>query len=142
MLKGFQSSFVASSVVYAKLVWIWQVLKLSKDMGLQKMMIESDSMLALQLIQSTSQQWHWTTQTILLTILHLCTDREVRMTHILREGNSIVDALAKMALDQNSSQIYEPENLPISIRQLAYRDKVGKPYIRKVKFGCSYARVK
>lgn len=59
MLIGFQSSFVAYSVVYTALVGIWQGLKISKDMGLQKIIIESDSMTALQLIQKSNQQWHW-----------------------------------------------------------------------------------
>ena len=101
-------------------------------MGLNKVIIESDSKAALLLIKKPYQRWHWKLNTLLSKILVLCEDREIRLTHIYREGNAVADELARIAISSRLSRILDPVDLPIRVRQLAYSDKSGLAYVRRV----------
>ena len=132
MLKGFHSYLGVSSVITSELMGIWQGLKISKDLGMNKIIIESDSKLALLLIRKPDQNWHWKLHTLLSKILALCSHREIRFAHIYREGNSVADCLASLGLKNRSSIIYVLAEIPVRARQLAFSDKIGLAYVRKV----------
>lgn len=119
----------------AELMGIWQGLQISKEMGINHLIIESDSEVALHIIQKPKQDWNWELHILLSKIIQLCNNREVRLAHIFREGNSLVDALANLALSQTSLVIYQPADLPIRARQLAYHDKNGLFYVRRFLIG-------
>lgn len=101
-------------------------------MGFNKVLVETDYKLALLLILKADQSWNWKLDILLSKILHICNHREVRFAHLYREGNSVVDALAKDALREVNSTMFDPTDLPIIVRQLAYNDKVGLAYIRRI----------
>lgn len=102
-------------------------------MGLQNVIVETDSKLAVQLIFKPYHLWHWKLVTILLKIVHLCKDRHVKFKHVFRESNQVADFLAASALKDRDSKFYNLGELPIKARQLAYNDKNGLTYLRKCK---------
>lgn len=133
ILRGFKSYIGRASILYAELTGIWQGLKISKDMGLHNVMIKSDSKVALLLLSKDLPNWHWSLFNLILKILRLCNNRNIKLGHIFREGNQVADWFAKSALSTRESTIFDPGDCPIRVRQIAYGDKMGMAYVRIMK---------
>ena len=133
VIKAYQVAFGSSSVLYAELLGIWQGLKWCCDLHIDGIIVEADSQVALSLIQKDTRNWHWSVSILLSKILNICKTRTVTFVHIYREGNAAADWLASDALKHNRSMIYEPGDVPIPVRRIAYSDKHGIPYLMKTK---------
>ena len=130
ILKCFQTYLGETSVLYAELLGIWQGLKTCTDLSLRNVIIESDSQVAILLIQSKNKNWHWKLSILLEKILQLCANLCVRLVHVYREGNAAADWLANEALRAEASIMYDPGEVPTKVRQIAYTDKWGLAYLR------------
>lgn len=133
ILKGYQSYLGNASILYAELVRIWQGLKISKQLGFNNVVVESDSKIALVLLVKGRPPWHWSLVNLVVKIKDLCEGTVIHLVHIYREGNVVADAFAKDALLTRRSVEYEPGDCPIRVRQLSYSDKRGLAYVRKLK---------
>lgn len=105
---------------------------LSNIMNFTKIVIESKSQAALQHIQKSTQNQHWLVNTLLTKIMQLCKNKEIRLVHVFRECNTVAEFMAKKALTHQRSLLFEPGDIPIPARQLAYKDKTSTIYSRKV----------
>lgn len=77
ILKGFQAYIGPASVIYAELVGIWHGLKVSKELRKDNVIVETDSMVAIQLIHKKVLSWHWKLTNILSKIVDLCSNRNI-----------------------------------------------------------------
>ncbi|XP_058068220.1 uncharacterized protein LOC131217326 [Magnolia sinica] len=93
--------------------------------GLSKIIIESDSLLVINLISGSFRPgWKW--KYWLSRIKGLQIIREVKFQHILWEGNGLADRLARMGSEAQSSAIFHAvSDLPREVKGLIFLDKVG-----------------
>lgn len=68
------------------------------------MCVETDSKVAMTLIQSVKQHWNWKLVILLSMITRLIEKMNASISHIYREGNSAADSLATGALVRRVSQ--------------------------------------
>ena len=135
MLKGFQCSIGQASILYAELLGIWLGLKSCLDLGFRYIIVESDSRVALQILAKSHLSIHWKLVILLSKIKHLSEGCNVSFVHNYREANSVADYFTNSALMNDSTQSYDPGDLPLKARQLAFNDKSGRPYVRLGKRG-------
>lgn len=89
---------LAGTDVIVNGIWvIYHGLKLGKDMGFQHDIMETDSIKAVQVIDSKYDNLSFT------NFVHLCRNlrkcfKEFRLLHVQREHNKVVDRLAKFAV--------------------------------------------
>ena len=133
ILKAFQACIGHFSVAYSELVGIWKGIDLSKRMGFSNVILESDSQVALAMIKRPYGQWNWKLCNLISKILYLCRGMNISMIHIYREGNAAADWLACDSLKRRVSRDIDPGDVPVPVRQFAYADKRGIPYLRTVK---------
>lgn len=125
ILKGFQSFIGTSSILYAELIGIWQALKINHFMGFNRVIVESDSMVALRIIAKHNQK-NWRLVILLSKIIHLHAHRVVKFDHIYKWRITL-----NIVLASQQSLIFEPGDYPIHVRQMACSDKSGRAYIRR-----------
>ena len=130
ILHAFQDFIGRVSIIMAELTGIWKGLKMSKDLGYNNVMIETDSKVALLLLSKDNPHWHWKLVPLILKILRLCNGRNIKLRHVYREGNQAADWFASTALNTRVSSTFGPGEIPMQVRKIAYGDKHGWPYIR------------
>lgn len=90
------SEFIGvGSNIMAEIIAIWRGLLLCSDHKFFPLWIETDSLVSLFILRS--QKCSWELDHIVSRIHILTTDRSIHMSHILRERNSVADALATSA---------------------------------------------
>ena len=83
------------------------------------------------MIQKSTQNRHWKLSIIVSKIKGLCEGRAVHFQHIFREGNSLADHFAKIALKEKINKEYGAGDCRIRVRKLAYNDKSGIGNLRR-----------
>lgn len=101
-----------------------------RDLNLTEVIIESDSLIAINLIKKKQLSRNWKLSTILLKILAIRSDLSVTFQHQFREANAAADWLATTSLRDQSSLYFTPTEIPIPLRNLIFLDKNHAPYIR------------
>lgn len=99
-------------------------------LGYDHIVVETDSTVALSMLQRKSRQWNWKFSVLMSKILCLCEGKQIRFQHAFRECNSAADWMAKDALKRRATQDFDPAYIPIPVRRIAYSDKSGTPYLR------------
>ncbi|KAJ1384175.1 Ribonuclease H-like superfamily [Sesbania bispinosa] len=98
-LLGFFGSLGEEDILFAKLFAIWKGLTICWNQHLSAVQCWSDSQLAVSLIHQNSCKFHH--HSALISAIQELINREwsVSVQHLIREGNSSVDFLAKLGLD-------------------------------------------
>ncbi|KAL5171611.1 putative ribonuclease H protein [Glycine soja] len=113
---GFMGSCGFTTSVHAELLAIYHGLKIARDIGIGRLICESDLKVALDLITGEINMFHQYFPTIMLihSLKHM--DWEVTFVHVYREGNKCADWFAKtgnssqqgmIILDHRPSPIYQ-----------------------------------
>ncbi|XP_058082424.1 uncharacterized protein LOC131230531 [Magnolia sinica] len=99
--------------------------------GLKKVIIESDSLLLINLISGeASPGWKW--EAWISRIKTLMALAEVKIAHIFREGNAPTDSLAQMGSANQSFMIFDDiQSLPPRTRGTIFLDELSLGAIRK-----------
>lgn len=106
VLKCFQHYLGKRSIQYAELFSILTGIKVCKEMGITKILVESDAFNITEALNHSSNSNCWTLLHLYLFVQELAKDTNVRYTHILREGNSVADALAKDSLKKKCTTVF------------------------------------
>lgn len=72
----------------AELYGIWKGMELCVTNNFMQVEVESDSKVALDLIQQKNHQWNWQLHNILTRISNLTSNLNVLFLHLYMEGNS------------------------------------------------------
>ncbi|XP_057429441.1 uncharacterized protein LOC130722649 [Lotus japonicus] len=108
---------------------IFHGLRIAWDLGIRHVVCFSDSMLAISLVRDPPSQFH----VFAVLVNNICAllrrDWEVRVEHILREGNSCADFLAKAGAMQDQSFYMVHHPLP-GMESLLLADSMGTVVIR------------
>ncbi|KAF7821907.1 reverse transcriptase [Senna tora] len=106
-IHGFTKFFGQGNSILAELCAIYEGLNLAKSLHCEKLIVETDSLSAVNLIsQNVCGNLHY-----LSTLIHNCKATlsafsEVELCHIHREGNACADLWAKKALMENRPLLY------------------------------------
>lgn len=133
ILQSYQAYIGPASILYAELYGIWKGLDICANMNLLQVMVDSNSKVAIDIIQKNNKQWNWKCSFLLEKILVLTKRINVIFCHVYRECNAATYWLARLALSGKVSRLYSPRDGPIPLRQIAYSDKSGLVYLRKCK---------
>lgn len=113
------------SPLFGELWGILYGLKWSYSKGFRKVLLETDSLLAIHYI-SRPEEWTGRQPNLLREINQLLHyDWEVTCSHIYREANGTADLLAKMELKWIDFFLHELQDLPSSILKAMYSDNIG-----------------
>lgn len=127
--RGFADHFLASSGMEAKLKAVLRGLELAEGIG-ENIWIEVDAQEVVGMIEKG--KWEAVEYRHVLTeIGNRFKGRQFRITHIPREGNRIVDYLAKQGGRQEQRFEFEQESAPAFVRALERMDKLNIPNIRQ-----------
>nr|XP_009766397.1 PREDICTED: uncharacterized protein LOC104217776 [Nicotiana sylvestris] len=98
--------------------------------GFTNVVIETDSTIArLIIIQEVSAPW--AVDTIVRKIITLLSDKQIRFSHVYKEGNAVADSLAKYTIDEEISGTFEEfHQLHAQARKLINIDKTQIPSFR------------
>ncbi|KAL6570167.1 hypothetical protein OROMI_014681 [Orobanche minor] len=118
---------------FAELYAIWRGLEYCVDQRFVKVWVETDSKIALHLIEQSSSS-HWQTKAIISKIRAFCDSIEIRFSHIFREGNAVADWLANQGCDQKNFTLHDISCISGKPLGLIKLDKMCYPYIRSKKF--------
>ncbi|KAK6138093.1 hypothetical protein DH2020_028157 [Rehmannia glutinosa] len=121
IIAGFSKFINHSSNVHAELMSILFGLELAMELDLPKIWIESDSLVSIQLLQA-KPPFYWQYQDTILLIQDQMKQREVRISHIYREGNSVADFLANLSIDSGCFSVFNSSNFPSQACRLAKLD--------------------
>ncbi|KAF7829553.1 ribonuclease H [Senna tora] len=124
-LFGFVRDLGDGTVLNAELWGILSALEVSWHKGFKKIVVESDCLVAVKLVNDLVQMTH-PCSAILSQIHHWATfDWEVRFVHVHREGNYAADALAAYAFSRPLG-LHVLEAAPICLHQCLLDDLAGR----------------
>lgn len=115
ILKAYQSYLHFSSVLFAELYSIWNGLEFCVQNHFCQVLMESDSKVALSLINCNRENWNWRLVNIISRIKILSNSITVIFAHSYREGSAAADWLANDALAFKKNLIINPEDIPIPV---------------------------
>ncbi|XP_024630775.1 uncharacterized protein [Medicago truncatula] len=95
---GFFESVGIFNILHAEIQALWIGIKLCWEAGYKKLMCYSDSLHVVQLVSTDTPRFHHYANILKLIGNYLAKDLTVTIYHILREGNSCADVLAKLGL--------------------------------------------
>ncbi|KAF7815362.1 putative ribonuclease H-like domain-containing protein [Senna tora] len=127
------SSFIGFGTALKAEIWtIISGFKLAKSLNYDHILVESDSMLAINLIKKDDvHPNHHLNNLLLYCRSTLLTFTEVQLSHTSREGNSCADLLAKTALmDRSCMKTFH--SVPSFVRMAFLADLHGISFDRKV----------
>ncbi|XP_070002801.1 uncharacterized protein [Nicotiana sylvestris] len=113
----------------SKAVAIAEALKVCKSLNYFQIWLQTDSMLLKNIIEE-SWKPHWYITEHVEEILRLKEQSIIKVTHIFREGNTLVDHLANYALDEGNTECHGFWDLDSKGRRIINEDKMQCPYIR------------
>ncbi|KAG5529761.1 hypothetical protein RHGRI_030220 [Rhododendron griersonianum] len=117
---GFYGKMIAESSTEAEIWSIYRGLTIILEKGLANVDIESDSLVAVNIINAGTPGNH-PQSTIINDAKMLLQQTESKLTHIYRDANQCADHLARMGAEQNDNLIVI-DQAPISIREFLIRD--------------------
>ncbi|CAL1353808.1 unnamed protein product [Linum trigynum] len=128
---GFCSKIGTGTALLAELWGILQGLDLAWRKGIQFLILESNSQLALQIIDNRRDSVH--PHATLLGAIRRLLAKEwvVQLVHTYREGNRVADWLSKHSLVYPFGT-YELENPPLELDRICTEDIVGVSFPRQV----------
>ncbi|WMV25242.1 hypothetical protein MTR67_018627 [Solanum verrucosum] len=97
---------------------------------MQKVIIETDSLSLKKIIQQT---WRvpWEIAEKVEEIREIMEKIKAKITHIFREGNSLADSLANIAIESQAEHQYSSfQELPLKERRILNTDKAQIPTLR------------
>nr|DAD39579.1 TPA_asm: hypothetical protein HUJ06_013902 [Nelumbo nucifera] len=103
-LFGFSCYFGIASNMKAKLLVIQQVVSYAKDHNLRSLWIESDSKMAVEILNK-SCSYPWKVLGIVDEITKAFEDFDITITHTHREGNIVADSLANFGCDERKDEV-------------------------------------
>lgn len=130
-IKGFTHHIGEGEVLQAELWGIFIGLKLAADLCIKKLEVESDSAVAVNLINSVDHDLHPMATIIgncrfLMQLFYSC-----HLSHIHRERNAVADILAKDSLSQQRGTLFF-DSPPAHIAQTAFGDITGNCCMRRM----------
>jgi hypothetical protein len=128
-LAGF-SGFLPSSldILQAELTSIYYGLSMAKDMGITELVCYSDSLLSINVINSSSCKFH-VYAVLIQEIKALLSQANYSLHHTLREGNQCADFLAKLGAFLDD--IFLSHQFPLDdLRPLLRIDASGTLFLR------------
>ncbi|KAF7840958.1 reverse transcriptase [Senna tora] len=127
---GFNKWFGEGNSLMAELWAIFEGLKLAKRLFCHNIMIETDSLTAVNLITSCENRNHNQFSTLVSICKATLSDfSDVKVVHVHREGNTCADILAKLAVSSRSPLMYF-DKLPPCISSAFAADLVGIKFSR------------
>ena len=114
----------------AELEAIHSGILICRQMGYTKIIVESDALSVIQMLNSARPLTHWRLLITYQHILSLKLELDIIFQHIHREGNSVVDLLAKEALALNLTREINLGACSSHLKKLVYSDNSGVPYLR------------
>lgn len=118
------------SVFEAELVAVLKGVKLALEKGYGKIVVETDSLGVFNVLVSDhcAVNWKWLNY---LTILDDITQgKEVKFSHILRDGNKVADLLAEEALVKNLNMFPNLTDCSVKMKRALHGDISGIPFFR------------
>ncbi|XP_060202517.1 uncharacterized protein LOC132630953 [Lycium barbarum] len=98
--------------------------------SLLPMVLETDSM-TMKMILTGQWETPWSISMIINDISRLRMDKEVRVEHVLREGNGLADFLTNYAFDFAGDHRFQSfTSLPVKARKILYTENSHIPYMR------------
>ncbi|KAL8162024.1 hypothetical protein V2J09_013513, partial [Rumex salicifolius] len=130
-LVGFVHNLGSCSVPMAELWGILSGLRLAWERGYRRVCLNTDSQLAVLLLNKPVDQCHPLSSLLISVASFLRRDWEIQFRHIFREGNRVADALATLAFDfpVGITCFVSP---PISVFFFVSEDSRGVCFPRKV----------
>lgn len=129
IILAFYKYIGTASILEAKVTTILEGLSFCSDWDCP-IVVESDSLIAIQILQNKKPFVNWKLQTLVTNIKLLISSLPVTLSHVYREGIQAADWLASYSLDSFASDSLDPDNLPVPLRKIAYHDKIQTPYLR------------
>lgn len=128
-LWAFHLSLNPSTNVEAEILSIHRGLQICQEQGIQNIIIETDAMVAIKIIEKKSGgNWKYISQIHdIRTWLH---NLNGRMVHIFREGNGVADYLANEACEHRISETLDENQLSRHVLTRIKMDKQGWPNFR------------
>lgn len=118
-----------SSVLMAEFWGIFTALSMCWDMSFRYLWIESDSMVAVSLVNNGCQENHPYAPIIFAIKELMRRSWVVRLTHVLREGNRLADSLANLAHSKDLG-LHWLESPPLECREVLFQDLTGVSFSR------------
>lgn len=101
-------------------------LEIASNLGIYNIWVEMDSMVGLSVIQSKNAG-HWQLQHLLAKIKTFTGSMNIKFSHIYREGNTVADFFANMAIREQVSKILNPVQTERQARGLILLDRLAVP---------------
>ncbi|KAL3514289.1 hypothetical protein ACH5RR_027006 [Cinchona calisaya] len=117
------------SNLFAKLMALLEGIQLCQKLELQKVVIEVDSMMALNLITKKVKST-WLLDCLAQLIQQHLSIIDFIALHIFREGNKLADLLANIGCDEKCNRLYDSSNLPFLARGVLRLDRISCLYLR------------
>nr|XP_009768117.1 PREDICTED: uncharacterized protein LOC104219182 [Nicotiana sylvestris] len=110
-------------------VAIVEALKMCKNLNYFQIWLQTDSMLLKNIIEESWKPPWYVTEHV-EEILRLKEQSIIKVTHIFKEGNTLVDRLANYALDEGNTECHGFWDMDSIGRRIINEDKMQCPYIR------------
>lgn len=113
----------------AEALAILEALKYCEEKGFNRIILQTDSLLLKNAIEGL---WNvpWVITEYLEDIAKVMSTIDVKLSHILREGNCLADHLANQALDMGNVEAHSFQELDTKGRRIVNNDKLQCPYLR------------
>jgi len=105
MVTSYARNLGPCSIVLAELWGIYHGLALAKNQGMRHVIIESDALRAINMIQGYVSPWSTYYQIVRQIFELSCVIDEVKWIHVAHEANQVADSLAKHGLSLDSDQL-------------------------------------
>jgi len=128
-LRGFFGSVGIPNILHAEIQALLTGIKLCWEAGYRKLMCFSDSLHVVQLVMKDISRFHHYANLLELIQNYLAKDWFIYIQHILREGNSCADILAKLGAKSSDHLVTFDEPLPCLSHALL-RDALGVSFSR------------
>ncbi|KAJ1401402.1 Ribonuclease H domain [Sesbania bispinosa] len=130
-LSGFIRRLGRSFISGAELWAIYIAIVVAKDANIPKLIIESDSQLAVSLITNGCNNYHPCRHIVHLIRSLIAGNDSIIISYVFREANRSADALAKLAL-HHPMGLYLLNDPPLEVFQFICGDVMRASFIRKV----------
>ncbi|PKU62326.1 Putative ribonuclease H protein [Dendrobium catenatum] len=129
LVLAFATPLNKCSVLVAELKAIYEALKICLSLGILKVWLEIDALIAIKEI-SVEKKGNFETFYIIKDIKRMLSHLDYKISHIWREGNSAADFLAKTGSNLDHFTLFQNNNIPFLLKGIINLDKTGLPYIR------------
>lgn len=128
---AFSSFYGDQSTIQSELQAIMEGLQICRQRGIHNLIIESDSMLAVNMITAKMKD-AWEVSYLIRRCRNLMQD-DWSISHIFREQNAVADRLAQLAYNHKTSKVFHSyHDLDVIVRHdiFIFMDKMGLPKYR------------